>query len=251
MSAFGFSSHAPLPFYTGWNMPGDKLDEYLAAIEKLRAINPNGPRILKSLEVDYIPGVMGPAHPLIKDAKLDYIVGSVHFVDAYEDGIPWTIDFTNDEFDKGLKQIFKGDIQAAVTRYFHLQNEMLERETPQILGHLDKIKMHNGVGRHFNSNDRWYRSLVHETMLLAAEKQVVVEINTKYINRGGILFPSSDYFKWMKTNKVPVTISSDAHKPEALTRGFNEVARMLSEAGHDCLWQWEQGVFVPMPLTTP
>lgn len=44
---------------------------------------------------------------------------------------------------KGFEAIYKGDIKACVKRYYALVREMVENYTPTILGHFDKIWMHN------------------------------------------------------------------------------------------------------------
>jgi histidinol-phosphatase (PHP family) len=50
------------------------------------------------MEVDYIPGSIGPKSKAILDAKLDYTVGSVHFVDSFPDGRGWEIDGSHQVF---------------------------------------------------------------------------------------------------------------------------------------------------------
>lgn len=245
MHAIGFSCHAPVPFQTTWNMPASKLPVYLEEIDRLKQNNGDELIVLKSLEVDFIPDVIGPRNQLILDSELDYMVGSVHFVDAFDDGTRWSIDNNNSEFVKGVNEIFDGDVQAAITRYFYLQNEMLTTQPPEILGHMDKIRMHNVVSPHFDENAKWYRNLVYETLKLAAQNEVVVEINTKYFSKTEMTFPSMAHFKWMLNNNVRVTINSDAHHPDALTSGFSEVAGMLLNAGYRHLWHWVGGAFCP------
>ncbi|ASB50554.1 histidinol-phosphatase [Alkalitalea saponilacus] len=248
MKIIGFSCHAPVPFETGWTMPKDKLPQYLLDIEQLQSKNFNGLLVLKSLEVDYIPDIAGPLHPDILSAKLDYVVGSIHYVDQFPSGQHWSIDNSNEEFEQGIAEVFNGNVKSAVTRYFHLQMEMLRYQPPSIIGHMDKIRMHNVVKQHFNEDDDWYVELVRETMLMAKDKNVIVEINTKYFAKNGLLFPDHKHFKWMFENDIPVTINSDAHDPEKLTSGFSQVAKLLMEAGYTRLMEWKDGKFIPMPF---
>jgi histidinol-phosphatase (PHP family) len=49
----------------------------------------------------------------------------------------------------------------------------------------------------------------------------------------------------MNKNKIRVTINSDAHKPEKLTDGFEEVAERLYNAGYKELWEWNGTEFAP------
>jgi histidinol-phosphatase (PHP family) len=52
----------------------------------------------------------------------------------------------------------------------------------------------------------------------------------------------------MAANNIPITISSDAHKPGNLLSGFSDVAKLLMDSGFNELWHYHQhsGEFVPM-----
>ena len=132
----------------------------------------------------------------------------------------WFIDGPRyDRYDEGLNRLFGGDIRAGVRAYVHQQNAMLERNRPTIVGHPDKIVMHNR-DRYFTEDEPWYRSLALETIHLIHELGLVCEINTRGIYKGR----HADYYpgKWlieeMKQLKIPVIVSTDAHAPEDLLR---------------------------------
>lgn len=250
MAVLGISCHAPVPFETAWTMPEHRLSHYLDTMKDLKIRHRENIELLTSLEVDYIPGIAGPLHPRILNSELDYVIGSVHYVEAFDNGEHWSIDNNNTEFEQGVKEIFKGDIRKAVTRYFNLQQEMCATQPPHILGHMDKIKMHNGVKVHFDEQADWYKNLVYDTLKLATEKEIIVEINTKYYKRAGILFPGPEHFSWMRKNGVMITINSDAHHVDALTSGFEEVAGLLKQAGYQELWQWDGKAFAPQGFSS-
>ena len=242
----GISSHAPVPFDTWWTMPNDKLPEYLSELKDLKLKhNDENFTLLSSLEVDYIPTILGPSNQKIIDAELDYIVGSIHYVDRLESGERWTIDSNEEEFEKGLKEIFSGDALKAVSRYFEIQMQMIDTEPPNIIGHLDKIRMHNTKKPYFAENSKKYLTKVYDLLKFAAEKRVIVEINTKYLSDAGLLFPSKEHFKWMRINNIPITLSSDAHHPDLITSGFEEVAEILIDVGYKELWVWTGKEFTP------
>jgi len=199
--------------------------------------------------VDFIPGIMSPHHPDILALGLDYIVGSVHYVDRLPNGTHWSIDNNNSEFETGVNKMFGGDVRRAVKRYFELQRQMILECHPDIIGHCDKIRMHNLVQPYFDETESWYIQEVQDLLKLAAEKQVIVEINTKYFSRKGLFFPSRAHFKFMHHQGVRVTINSDAHRPEALISGFTEVAELLLDAGYRHLWEWDGKQFSPHGFT--
>jgi histidinol-phosphatase (PHP family) len=238
MKTLGISSHAPVPFDTDWNMPQHRLPEYLEMMSTLKHKYKEQINVLASMEVDYIPGMAGPVHEQTISSNLDYVIGSVHFVEKSPDGTHFSIDSSTEDFIKGCRDIFGGDVKKTVKRYFNLQKEMLEKEPPHIIGHLDKIRMHNRTRFFFDEKASWYVNEVYETITLAAEKGVIVEINTKYFDRADLTFPSKDHFKWMAEKRIPLTLSSDAHHPDKLLTGFVDMAEMLEQSGIKHLWHY-------------
>nr|WP_319398098.1 histidinol-phosphatase [uncultured Carboxylicivirga sp.] len=248
MACIGISSHAPVPFKSVWNMPAEQMEFYIKDIDVVKQKYGNQINIYKSLEIDYIPEKMSPAHADIKRLDLDYTIGSVHYVRCFDDGTYWEIDGPAPEFKNGLEEIFKGDYKKLAVEFYSLQNEMLQNYTPDILGHMDKIKMHNGAFNLFDENDKWYLDQVYQTLILAKEKGVVVEINTKAFNRSNHLFPGKEHFQFIKENNIPITINSDAHMTKFLTLGFEEVAQMLLAAGVNTVYELIKGEWQPIEL---
>ncbi|NPA37901.1 MAG: histidinol-phosphatase [Chlorobi bacterium] len=248
MAAIGISSHAPVPFDTSWTMPGDKLDDYLNELKLLKRKYSDKIEVLSSLEADYIPGITGPGSERIKSLGLDYVIGSVHFMGQLQNGEYWAIDGSLEEFRKGLDEIFNGDIKSTVREYYRLQREMIEVSAPDIIGHMDKIKMHNHKFGFFDDNEKWYREEIEHTLEVIKENGVIVEINTKALNRNGMLFPGRKYFKRLSELDIPVTINSDAHDPFTLTNGFVETLEMLKDAGFSHLTEFVDGKWVPVAV---
>jgi histidinol-phosphatase (PHP family) len=241
----GISSHAPVSFNSIWNMPKEKLPVYIAELNELKQkYNDDNFTLLSSLEVDFIAGLTGPASPEIIAANLDYIIGSVHYAGMLDNGERWTID-NKEGFENGINKIYSGDILNAIHQYFNLQMEMINNEPPDIIGHCDKIRMHNAYKYYFDENSKQYLSQVYDLLKFAAEKEVIVEINTKYLPVTGLLFPAKEHFNWMNDNKIRVTINSDAHNPHNLTDGFIEVAELLCYSGYKELWEWNGTEFAP------
>ncbi len=256
MDAIGISSHSPLPFWTDWNMPAVKLPAYLNEVDTLKEKYKGRICVYKSLEVDYIPGLMSTQQDVIKSAGLDYVVGSVHFIGQMHDGIHWAADAPLAEFEQGLQESFGGDIKKAAKHYYQLQREMLVEATPDIIGHMDKIKMHNVRLNLFDESEQWYLEEVHKTLELIKQKGVIVEINTKAYFRDGHLFPGPEHFAKIKDLDIPITINSDAHHPDKLVNGFDEVAQLLLEAGFTHTTElidgeWQQVTLTWEPVKVP
>jgi histidinol-phosphatase (PHP family) len=246
VKSLGFSSHAPVPFPCKWCMDKNNLPLYLKEIDDLKNAN-SDIEIYKSLEIDFIPGIITPHE--FRD-ELDYTIGSIHFVDQFADGTRWEIDNTHTVFKEGLDKIFKNNIKDAVCRYFELTREMLYGTTINILGHLDKIKMQSDNGKLFSEKDTWYQDEIKKTIKLIAQTDTIVEVNTRglYQKKTTETYPSSWILELVKAQNIPITISSDAHHPDDLINQFTETATMLSKLGFKELSILYQGVWVRTPF---
>ncbi|CAD5280900.1 MULTISPECIES: histidinol-phosphatase [unclassified Imperialibacter] len=233
MISYGISSHAPTPFTWPWTMKKEAMSDYFTEIQDCKAKYLGIIDVYSSLEVDFIPGVVSVNSDWIIDADLDYSIGSVHFVDAFEDGTPWEIDGASKVFEYGLQSIFGGDAKAAVQRYFALTRQMIQEAPPTIVGHLDKIKMQNGNGLLFNENDRWYQKEIIETLEAVKEKGLMLEINTRglYKKKTTTSYPSPWVFRYLKDMSIPIMINSDSHHTQEMTGFFIETAEQLISAG--------------------
>ncbi len=222
-TALGFSGHCPLPFENTYSITD--YEGYCNEVRRLKEEYKDRISIYHGLEMDYVPGMLEDFTPLIEQGGLEYVIGSVHLIppqgiNPKEGDDLWMIDGSRYQtYDEGLMKHYGGDIRRWVIAYFHNENAMLEKNRPTILGHPDKIVMHNR-DRYFHEDERWYRDLALETIHLAKELDTIVEINTRGIYKGR----HADYYpgKWlideMKQLHIPVIVSTDAHAPEDLLR---------------------------------
>ncbi|NQV01927.1 MAG: histidinol-phosphatase [Bacteroidia bacterium] len=261
-SVLGFSDHSPVPFPNTFAIHEGGLPEYVEKITTLKT-PPNLPlkgrnkshtpplnplpnkggeistiEVLLGLEYDYIPGLTAPISKLRLEYPFDYIIGSVHLVRNSHPDLLWFIDGPKVKtYDKGLRDVFGGDIRKAVTTYWRQLQEMVVEEQPDIIGHLDKIKMHNH-DRYFREDEPWYVALAEETLELIRQSGAVVEVNTRgiYKQRSDSLFPGPELLKKILQLKIPITLTSDAHKPEELSLYFPEATKVLKEIGFKSKW---------------
>jgi len=252
MLACGFSSHAPLPYPIAWTMSQESLSAYAEEIESANAKYAGQLEIYRGLEVDYVPGLAGPSHQRLRDARLDYTIGSIHLVDFFPDGRPWEIDGPHRHFLDGLNEIFHRDIQTAVERYYELTREMIEKDPPDVVGHLDKIKMQNEEGTLFSEKAIWYQDAMEDTLQSIAQKGLIVEVNTRgiYKKKTAETYPSPGVLRRMNELNIPVMINSDAHHPRELTECFEETARLLLEVDYTHCRVLLEGKWQDLPLTT-
>jgi histidinol-phosphatase (PHP family) len=230
----GFSSHAPVPFTNHFAIQSnEKLLEYTETIRELQRTHREKINIFLGLEIDYITGLMPEFRVFNEICGLDFAIGSVHLVKKEGEEKLWFIDGPRPEiYEQGLDETFGGDIRRAVTNYWHQLNRMIAEEDLDIVGHLDKVKMHNRE-RFFSERDAWYRKLVFETLDLIKERGLIVEINTRglYKGRARDYFPGVWIIRELMKMKIPATVCSDAHKPEEMNGHYSETERTLKELG--------------------
>jgi histidinol-phosphatase (PHP family) len=241
--SMGFSSHAPVPFDCRWTMKKENLPLYLEEVDHLKN-TVKGIEIYKSLEIDFIPGIVSPFD--YKD-ELDYLLGSIHFVDKFPDGRPWEIDGPHTAFLEGLNTIFKGNFKDAMVRYLELTREMIFASAPAIIGHLDKMKIQNVDGKYFNESDTWYKDEMMKTIKLIEQAGLIVEVNTRgiYQKKSTTTYPGPLILELLRDKKIPIMINSDAHHPDDLVNQFTSTAALLIKLGFKTVsvmldGQWKQ-----------
>lgn len=240
--ALGFSSHAPVLFKNDYSIPPEKLGDYCAEIERLKKVYSEKMDLFLALEADYIPNKTHDFSYFRKECKLDYIIGAIHLVAHPVSGEIWFIDGGKQEkWDRGLEEVFSGDIRAGVNAFFYQTNEMIESQKPEILGHFDKIKMHN-KNRFFSQDDKWYQNLIQEGLQLIKEKGLVMEINTRGLYKGRFdeLFPSISIFQKAQEMGIPLMLNTDAHHPSELLGYYPEAMSIIKNAGIKELWHYSK-----------
>ncbi|MCC5931984.1 MAG: histidinol-phosphatase [Cyclobacteriaceae bacterium] len=251
IKSLGFSSHMPVPFENHWSMKYENLQKYLQEIDDATKKYSDEIEIYKSLEVDYIPGMLGPSQDMVKEAALDYTIGSVHFVGEYEDGTSWEIDGPHHTFQKGLAEIYNNDIRYVIEKYFAITIQMLEEEAPTILGHVDKIKMHNTSQFYFDEQEAWYRKSIMEVFEAAAAAGVIVEVNTRglYKKKSNETYPGLSGIKTLKDMNIPICLNSDAHHPKEITGYYRETAELMESVGIKELMVLKKNEWIPLPFS--
>lgn len=234
LKSIGFSSHAPLPNKETWSMDEILLESYVEEIEDLKVKYSSQIDIYRSLEIDFIPEITSSFAKFKESAKLDYTIGSVHLVKVDSNPEFWFLDGPDTNFIHGVEVLFSGDIKKAVTAYFNQVIEMINTQHPDIIGHIDKVKMNN-KGRYFSEDEKWYVDLLDKTIVALKGSDSIVEVNTRgiYKKKSKTYFPDDYFLKRCLKYDIPVTISSDAHHVDELILEFDSAQKMLKDVGFE------------------
>lgn len=216
LSEIGFSDHVVLN-PVSWRVSPIDYPVMRDNLQKLCAQFSEDVQIRFGLEVDYFPNREAEIKELIEQFPVDYVIGSVHFIDE------WNFDsdqslygkWTNDEL---YNMYFERLQQAAKSRLF------------DIIGHLDLIKKFKCKPEHDQSN------LYESTLKILKEADVAIELNTSGLDRPcGEFFPSRCILEKAFYYGLPITLGSDAHKASQVGRHFDLAIDLLKSVGYQKL----------------
>ncbi|WP_071145289.1 histidinol-phosphatase [Bacteroides ihuae] len=243
-SAYGVSSHAPLPFSTRWSMDWEQMDDYLAECNRLKEKYASQIELYVGLEIDYLNEESNPSIARFRELPLDYRIGSVHML--YDDnGDVVDIDCSSDVFRKLIDEHFGGDLVRVVHLYYDKLLRMVDLGGFDILGHADKMHYNAACYRPGMLDEPWYNSLMHSYFSEIARKGYMVEINTKAYHQLGTFYPNERYWILLKELGIQVLVNTDAHYVDRISNGRLEALQALRTAGYTTVMelhdgQWEE-----------
>ena len=231
LTQIGLSCHAPLPYATDWAMKADRIGDYVREIQAAQGRYRGRIQIFLASEVDYIPDdrVRAFQEDVVLPQPFDYLIGSVH--STGHEYPPYQHNSSREDFEHILTRDYSG-VPAMVSDYYARVRQMLDRPGLRIVGHLDLIKHWNEGKYYFREDEPWYRAAVEETLQAIRDAGVFVELNTSAWYKGlSNPYPSPWILERCRDLGIPVLISSDAHQPQNVTRGFERAAALLQELG--------------------
>jgi len=244
--AYGFSSHSPLPFETFWNMSACDMDEYISEITRLKEKYEDLIEIYLGMEIDYLDDTYNASIPYFRSLPLEYRIGSVHFLSG---GLPLTeenmacIDGPYEEFAMAVEQYYHGNVRLITEDFFRASMQMVEKGGFDIVGHLDKIYQNGILHPDFDIHATWYQKLLTMYIDLIAEKELIVEVNTKNLVRKHQTFPHIETLQILHKHHIPIMVNSDCHSPDLVNDGREKTLAILKETGFRTTRELVKGVW--------
>jgi len=210
---FGFSDHAPMDFDPAYRMKFEDMQTYEQAVKDAKKRYKEKITVLLAYEVDYLPGHMDQR---VLEADVDYLIGSVHFLEGWG--------FDNPEF---IGRWQEQDVDEVWQKYFDTIEAMANSKLFDVVGHLDLIKVFN-----FMPNKEIVK-IAHNALEAIKENEMVLEVNVAgYRKPVQEAYPSSELLQKAYKMGIPITLSSDAHKPEQVGLFNKEVMQLVQETGY-------------------
>jgi len=210
---YGFSEHAPMDFDPHYRLDFKDMDAYVSDVLQAKEKYKNEINILLGYEVDWLPGHMDER---VLKAEVDYLIGSVHFIDKWS--------FDNPEFIGGWKN---KDIDEIWQAYFEATEAMAKSGKFDIVGHLDLIK----VFKYMPSTDT--RILAGNALKAIKKSNMVLEINAAGLRKPvAEIYPSHSLLEEAFSLNIPITFSSDAHAVDQVGYAYDKVISLAKEVGY-------------------
>ncbi len=238
LASLGFSSHCPIPVANGWSMKAENITTYYEQIEQLKQKYKGQIEIYTSLEIDYLVD----CNIVESFDNLDYKLTSVHYCGKFADGSLFEVDGSSTLFEKGINEIYDGSIAAFLQDYFGKLNFIASNTSTDIIGHIDKIKIHRNYDTHWLSTNSLYVGLLENFLDEVARTNKLIELNTRglYKKKTEEPYPSSFILQMINHRKIGIVLNSDSHTPAEIVSNYDEAIQLAKEAGIHSSWHYIQ-----------
>jgi len=213
IDVFGFSDHAPMDFDPTYRMSFEEMVLYKKWVMDAKRQHADKIEILFGYEVDYLPGHMDER---VLNAEVDFLIGSVHFIDEWG--------FDNPAF---IGRYEHEDIDQIWKTYFGLVEAMAKSGLFDIVGHIDLIKVFKFMPK------TEILELAMPALKAIKAADMVLEVNVAgYRKPCAEPYPSPQILQAAFELGIPITFGSDAHTPEQVGLYRQEAETLARTIGY-------------------
>ncbi|MFV0480875.1 MAG: histidinol-phosphatase [Campylobacteraceae bacterium] len=211
---YGFSEHAPMNFDEKYRMKFSEIPFYEKSILELKDEFKEKIEIFLAYEVDFLEGLIDDR---VMSRKVDYFIGSVHFLGNWGFDNP---EFIGEYKDKNIDDIW--------TKYFEAIESLAKSGLFDIVGHLDLLK----VFKFLPTKD--IRVLAKDAINAIKKANLVVELNVAGLRKPiEEIYPSPLLLEMIKEKDISITFSSDAHSVDQVGYKNEELQRLAKSFKYD------------------
>ncbi len=189
-----------------------RLDEYVVLIE---AVKSAGLPVFLGMEMDWLTGKAELLRGILAPYAWDLVLGSVHWIGA-----------------------FAVDDEAMLDQWECRDTDQIHAEYGQLLGELAgsglvDVLAHSDLPKIFGYRPTSFAPLHQQILAAAVRGGCAIEINTKgLLVPAAELYPAPDVLRAAHAAGVPVTLASDAHRPDRLGQAFDRATIAAQQAGY-------------------
>ncbi len=225
-----FTCHVPIDDErmggSGIRMAEEQLPRYIdliaAAAEKGEAL---GVKVLTGIEAEISPNaeIMDRMDEVLTRHPFDFVLGSLHHpFPAYRGWLS----------ENGIEED-----RAIVDAYFSHLADGARSGRYNSIAHPDVIRIYGTVER-FEPQE--HEPVIRDFLRAVLDSGICLEVNTSGLTKGVFqVHPDPLILDWAAEMGVPLTIGSDAHRPESVGQKFDEVLPLLASKGFKDLHYFE------------
>jgi len=207
----GIADHIPMPpdYDAKYRMGQDEFDSYLALVRRGQEKFPEY-SVKLGIEADYYPPYLSFVENFLSEYRFDYVIGSVHYIGTWG--------FDNPEY---ISEYNKRDIIDVYKEYFRHVREMAQTGLFDIIGHFDLVKKFG-----FRP-DIGYLDIAKDALIAIRDSGCCIELNTSGLwKEAQETYPSIEIIHEARALGIPITLGSDAHRPEEVGAYFDVAVRL-------------------------
>ncbi|KAJ7215156.1 histidinol-phosphatase, partial [Mycena rebaudengoi] len=218
-----------------------QFEKFLVEAHRLKALHAAQIHILVGLETDYITSLdLHQLGDLLQNNQghVEYLVGSIHHVN----GIP--IDFDLPTFHKAVESIectqeHPTQYAGFLSAYFDAQYELLQRFTPEVIGHFDLCRLYDPTVKIPHYPGAWERA--KRNIIYAIGYGALFEVNASALRKNwSTPYPGEDIMEFIVTHGGRLTLSDDSHGPHAVGLNYGRLPEYLQRVGVSDIWFLEE-----------
>lgn len=189
------------------------LDRYVQAVV---AAKDRGLPVLLGLEVDYFPHTAEAVAEFLSPYPFDLLIASTHWLGS------WGVDLADHRFEferRGHRQAYED--------YFRVESQLAASGLFDVLAHADVVKK-QGVFLPEVPAD------LHEDLAVAAARGgTAVEVSTAGLRQPAReMYPAAGLLERFHRHAVPITLASDAHRPDDCARDRHLAVALARDVGY-------------------
>ncbi len=189
-------------WFEGKEKQAHTLDEYKKLIDMIRGCD-YPIKVNFGLEICWFEQHEDFIRDIVKDNYFDCLLGSVHWIDN------WT-------FNQRKYQWLGKDVDKIYKRYYEMSDTLIESDIFDIIAHPDLVRCH-GIYPSYDLSQTYMHLCKN-----AKAHNVAIEMNT---SKGPGINPQ--FLEIAKMSGVSFSTGSDAHRPEDVGRGIQEVTSII------------------------
>lgn len=230
----GLTEHMP-PLSDEWLYPDEvelgrtavwmqeRFNRYVEEAKRLEREYAGRMRILVGMESEWYPGCGEWVARLRERYGLDCLVGSVHHVRGV------CFDYSRESYDQAVALC--GGMAAFYADYFDMQLDMIQTLNPEVVGHIDLIRLHDpGYPKTLAIPAVWER--VVRNLERVRESDAVLDVNARALLKGQPEpYVCRQILEAAAEMGIGLAYGDDAHGAPDVGFGFERVGALLADFG--------------------